>query len=403
MSDALPVLDPVEQRVLGSLLEKQRTVPASYPLTLNSLRLACNQLNSREPVVDYDEATIQTACRALKERGLVRVVWAEKGSRTLKYHQLLDAELGLQPDERAVLTVLLLRGAQAPGELKTRTERLHPFADRGEVEAVLARLAALPQPLVRELELRAGQQDRRWIHLLGPVAVDGPAVAPSSGVDREAVLAEGAAARDAKVVAGYEAAADAYAAALLDELTHKPFDVWLLERIASLADGPIADVGCGPGHIAAFLADTGAVVAGLDASPAMIATARANFPDLDFGVGRFHQVLRPRTAPAWGAILAWYSMVHLAPSELAPTIGRMLPTLAPGGLFVLALHVGEAILHAEELCGVPVDLDFVLHDREQVLGALATAGLTGLEWYERAPYLEETQTRRLYVLGRTAG
>ena len=399
MSDALPVLDSVEQRVLGSLLEKQRTVPGSYPLTLNSLRLACNQLNSREPVVDYDEATVQAACRALKERGLLRVVWAEKGSRTLKYHQLLDAGLGLQPDERAVLTVLLLRGAQAPGELKTRTERLHPFADRSEVEAVLARLAALPQPLVRELELRAGQQDRRWIHLLGPVET--ATAAAATGVDREAVLAEGAAARDAKVVAGYDAMAAAYAAEYGEELTHKPFDVWLLERIAGLAQGPIADVGCGPGHVTAFLADTGAAVAGFDASPAMIAEASAAFGDLDFGVARFHQVLRPRTAPAWGAIVCWYAFVHLAPSELSGTMARLAATLAPGGVFALALYVGEEVRHATTLLGTDVDLDFVLHDRDQVLAACTSAGLVGLEWYERSPYPEEVATRRLYVLGRT--
>ena len=111
-------LDAVDQRVLGSLLEKQRTVPASYPLTLNSLRTACNQSNSRDPVSHYDEDTLQSACKSLKERGLVRIVWADRGPRTLKYHQLLDERLSLQPDERALMTVLLLRGPQAPGELQ---------------------------------------------------------------------------------------------------------------------------------------------------------------------------------------------------------------------------------------------------------------------------------------------
>ena len=95
-------LDAVDQRVLGSLLEKQRTVPASYPLTLNSLRTACNQSNSRDPVSDYDEPTLQAAVKSLKERGLLRIVWADRGPRTLKYHQVLDERLSLQPDEGLV-------------------------------------------------------------------------------------------------------------------------------------------------------------------------------------------------------------------------------------------------------------------------------------------------------------
>ena len=142
----LPVLDAVEQRVLGSLLEKQRTVPASYPLSLNALRTACNQSSSRDPVVDYDEQTVERTARALKDRGLLRIVWADTGRRTLKYHQTLEEVLGLADDERALLTVLLLRGPQAPGELRTRTERLHAFADRTEVEAVLARMAERATP-----------------------------------------------------------------------------------------------------------------------------------------------------------------------------------------------------------------------------------------------------------------
>ena len=137
----LPVLEPEEQRILGSLLEKQSTVPASYPLTANALRTACNQTSNREPVVDYDQQIVARTARALKERGLLRIVWSDTGRRTLKYHQILDERLELEPDERALLTVLLLRGAQAPGELRTRTERLHAFADRGQVEACLRRMA----------------------------------------------------------------------------------------------------------------------------------------------------------------------------------------------------------------------------------------------------------------------
>ncbi|MEA5116935.1 MAG: DUF480 domain-containing protein, partial [Propionicimonas sp.] len=385
---SLPVLTTEEQRVLGCLLEKQRTVPASYPLTLNSLRLACNQTSSRDPVVDYSERTIQDVGRALKDKSLVRLVWAGAGSRVIKYHQLLDEVLAVAEDERALITVLLLRGPQAPGELRTRTERLHPFADRAAVETCLARLAARDEPLVRELPLQRGQQDRRWIHLLGPVdGADAPATAEPA--DLEAVLAEGAQARDARVLAAYEAAAGAYSEAVLDELTEKPFDIWLLERIAAAADGPVLDLGCGPGQIAAFLADQGVETHGVDASPAMVEQARANFPDLDFEVGRFHQVLRPRTAAAWGAIVAWYAFSHLAPSELAPVLRTVGATLCPDGLLAVALQVGGRVAHLDALFGIPVDLDVVQHDRDRVLAAFSAAGLVVDEWYVRSPVPSE--------------
>ena len=396
---SLPVLSAEEQRVLGCLLEKQRTVPASYPLSLNALRLACNQSNSRDPIVDYDERTVSDTARSLKDRHLLRLVWAGAGSRTVKYHQLLEEELALTDEQRALVTALLLRGPQSPGELKTRTERLHPFADRAAVEACLATMAAAEPPLVRELPLQRGR-DPRWVHLLGPVpSVPDPA---SAAPDREAVIADGPAARDARVRAAYDAAADAYSDALLDELTEKPFDIWLLERIAGLADGPVMDLGCGPGQIAAFLADFGVEVHGMDASPATVARARENFPDLDFAVGRFDQLLRPRNAAAWGAIVAWYSFVHLAPSELAPTLRTVGGTLRPGGVFAFALHLGEGIVHADDLFGTPVDLDFVTHDRDQVLAAVTQAGLFIDEWFVRSPVPGEAQTVRLYVLAHAA-
>lgn len=395
---ALPVLDPVEQRILGSLLEKQKTVPASYPLSLNALRLACNQSSNREPVTDLSERDLQDAARALKDRGLLRLVWAGAGSRVVKYHQRLDEALESADDERALLTMLLLRGAQSAGELKTRTERLHPFADKAEVESCLIRMASAPEPLVRQLQLQHGR-DARWVHLLGPVELV-EATVPASAACLDEVLADGAAARDAKVVAAYDAAASAYSEALLDELVDKPFDIWLLERVAAQAGGPIVDLGCGPGQIAAFLADTGADVHGLDASAEMVARARENFADLDFQEGRFHQLLRPRDAAAWGAIVAWYAFVHLAPSELAPTLRTVGATLRQDGVLALAVHLGGRIVHAEELFGVDVDLDFVHHDRDQVLAAVTAAGLEVTEWYVRSPVPAEAQTERLYVLAR---
>ena len=240
----LPVLEPEEQRILGSLLEKQSTVPASYPLSANALRAACNQTSSREPIVAYDDQFVAHTTRALKERGLLRIVWSDTGRRTLKYHQILDEALGLEPDERALLTVLLLRGAQAPGELCTRTERLHPFADRGEVEACLSRMAGRTEPLVRELERRAGQHDRRWVHLLGPVPQE--VASATVVVDREVVIANGADARDTRVGSSYDAVATAYAESLVDELRGLPFETWLLDRVLAHADGrPVVEVGSG--------------------------------------------------------------------------------------------------------------------------------------------------------------
>ena len=196
----LPELGSEEQRILGVLLEKQVTVPASYPMSLSAVRTGCNQSSSRDPIVDYDEAIVETTLRGLKDRQLVRIVWADKGRRTLKYHQLLSEVLELNDAEKALVTVLLLRGAQAPGELRTRTDRLHGFADREAVEVVLADLAARPEPLVRELPRQRGQHDSRWVHLLGDVPVADAAVQElTPAVDREAVLAHGAEARDLRV------------------------------------------------------------------------------------------------------------------------------------------------------------------------------------------------------------
>src|ERR671915_468281 len=128
--------DPVELRVLGSLIEKQRTTPDAYPLSLNALRIACNQSTNRDPVVEYDEPTIRTALERLSRRGWVRLA-SGRGSRAVKYRHLASEALGLSDAELSLLAVLMLRGPQTSGELKQRTDRLHHFASPADVELVL--------------------------------------------------------------------------------------------------------------------------------------------------------------------------------------------------------------------------------------------------------------------------
>jgi uncharacterized protein len=221
-------------------------------------------------------------------------------------------------------------------------------------------------------------------------------------VDRDVVLAEGAEARDARVVAGYDAAAAGSGRELADELERKPFDRWLVDRIAAEADGgPVADVGTGPGQVAARLAAGGAQVLGVDLSPAMVEEARSRFPDVEFAVGDLANLLRPRAAAGWSAITAWYAFVHLAGSELAAVVAGLARVLVPGGWLAFAVHVGDEVRRVEELFGAAVDLDFVLHDPTEVVEAVSAAGLVDVEWYLRSPLPEvEVATDRLYVVAR---
>ncbi len=297
----LPVLDPAQQRVLGCLMEKQVTVPAGYPLTLTALRSACNQVTSRDPVMDLDERTVVGAAGALRDLGLVRVVWSESGRRTVKYEQTLDQVLGLAADERAVLTVLLLRGAQTSGELRTHGDRLHPFADRERVQGCLRRLADRVDPLVCQLERRAGQQDNRWVHLLGPTAEPDTATAAAGkpAMDLELPIADGVQARDARVRATYGRLAATYADRFDTELDGLPLERWLLDRVVAEVGGrPVIDAGCGPGHVTAYLARAGARARGIDLSPEMIDQARARFPAVDYQVGDLTGLMRPEDADA---------------------------------------------------------------------------------------------------------
>jgi uncharacterized protein YceH (UPF0502 family) len=175
-------LSAPEIRVLGCLLEKQRTTPDAYPLSLNALRLACNQATNRDPVTEYDEAIIRDALHRLSRRRWARLA-SGAGSRAPKYRHLLDEALGLPEDELAVLCVLMLRGAQTPGELKQRTERLHPLADLGAVLDALERL--IGRELAVRLPRRPGQKEERYAQLLGDDAPDGEAPAVAAPRDDE--------------------------------------------------------------------------------------------------------------------------------------------------------------------------------------------------------------------------
>jgi uncharacterized protein YceH (UPF0502 family) len=156
--------DAVEIRVVACLVEKQRTTPDVYPLSLNSLRIACNQATNRDPVVDYDEATVVEGLRRLALRGWTRLA-SGPGGRARKYRHLLDEALGVDAAEISLLAVLMLRGAQTPGELKQRSERLHPFGGLADVEETLERLIEREQ--VARLPRRPGQKEERYRHLLG--------------------------------------------------------------------------------------------------------------------------------------------------------------------------------------------------------------------------------------------
>ena len=165
-------LSPEELRVLGCLLEKQRTTPDTYPLSLNALRAACNQSTNREPVVSYDEETIRDALHHLSRRRFTRLT-SYHGSRTAKYRHLLDEALQIGPEEQAVLAVMMLRGPQTPGELLQRTERLAHFPDSASMQAVVDRL--MERELVARYGRRPGQREDRYGHLLGAESDEEPA------------------------------------------------------------------------------------------------------------------------------------------------------------------------------------------------------------------------------------
>lgn len=173
-------LSPPCARVLGSLVEKALTTPQQYPLTLNALVAACNQASNREPVVSYDEATVDTALHELKDERLVRFVLPSHGRSVVRYRHVLDESLGLDAGQSAILAMLLLRGPQTVGELRARTERMAPIDGLHGVEHELELLAARDEPLVASVGRRPGQKEERWTSpLLGFAIAGGDAALPT--------------------------------------------------------------------------------------------------------------------------------------------------------------------------------------------------------------------------------
>jgi uncharacterized protein YceH (UPF0502 family) len=160
------LLNDVEQRVLGCLIEKEITTPDYYPLTLNAVTTACNQKSNRDPVVQFEESAVQQALDSLRQKGLAAVVTGA-GIRTPKYRHYGREKLGLQEGQIAILCELLLRGPQTLGELRTHGERMFTFLDLSEVETVLQELATREQPLVQRLPRQSGHKEQRYIQLLG--------------------------------------------------------------------------------------------------------------------------------------------------------------------------------------------------------------------------------------------
>ena len=180
-----PILSLHEQRVLGCLLEKEVLTPDSYPLTQNSLRLACNQKTSREPVLEMDDGAVSAALNGLKGRDLV---FTRTDGRATRYNHTLDKVAALSQAQRAVLTLLLLRGPQTAGELRGRSERLHEFQTPAEAEDALNHLAGLTGgPWVQRLARRPGEKEVRWTHLLGGDVTEAE-VQEAEGQDRLAAL-----------------------------------------------------------------------------------------------------------------------------------------------------------------------------------------------------------------------
>jgi SAM-dependent methyltransferase len=199
----------------------------------------------------------------------------------------------------------------------------------------------------------------------------------------------------------YDSAAEAYAQHLASELTGKPLDRHLLNRFAEdmRGRGRVADVGCGPGHVARYLHDQGVTIFGIDVSPAMVRCAARLNPGLDFRVGDMRNL--DLQASGLAGIVAFYSIVHFEADEFRVIMREMRRVLAPGGLALVSFHVGNEVVHVDELFGAPVDLDFRFHHPADVVAALHGASFAVIEQIEREPYAgAEYPSRRCYLLAK---
>lgn len=198
----------------------------------------------------------------------------------------------------------------------------------------------------------------------------------------------------------YDAVAEVYTAGFRDELAGKPLDRALLACLAEQADhgSAIADLGCGPGHVAAWLAGRGVAAVGIDLSPAMIAVGRRDYPQVEFRVGDLLDL--PAADGEFGAALAFYSIIHLEPAELPRAFGEIHRVLRPGGLFLVAFHIGAEVRHLDEWLGHAVDVDFRFFQPPEIVGVFDRAGFQTEMCLERVSYPGEVETRRACLLAR---
>ncbi len=199
--------------------------------------------------------------------------------------------------------------------------------------------------------------------------------------------------------ASYDAVAEEYVRRIGNELEGKPFDRALLDRFAErlAGGGTVWDLGCGPGHVARYLADRGVTVAGLDLSPALVARARMLNPTIPFEPGDFRRLGAPDHD--WAGIVAFYSILHLSRPEVTPTLIEWRRVTRPGGWLLLAVHIGEEVRHLDEWWGHKVSVDFTFFQTAELVGYLEAAGWRIEEATERDPYPDvEVATRRLYIL-----
>jgi ubiquinone/menaquinone biosynthesis C-methylase UbiE len=198
----------------------------------------------------------------------------------------------------------------------------------------------------------------------------------------------------------YDAVAPEYAAQFRDELGGKPLDRALLASLIEQAvpGAPVADLGCGPGHVTSWLAGHGATAVGIDLSPGMVAVARREYPEAEFRQGDF--LALPAADGEFGAAIAFYSLIHLGPGELTPALGEIRRVLAPGGPVLVSFHVGSEVVHRDEWLGQQVDVDFRFLEMAGVAAAMEAAGLTVAMRMERASQPGEVETTRGYLLAR---